>query len=430
MTYKTTATKTFLSCIAVVIITILVTVLVWDPAATITYLQSAAEYDASVSAPGAASFYSHSSKAKRSDTRATEMLFDPHGNDTMVYLHVQKTGGSAFLEHMVTLQQSVFQRVGSSLVGRAPLKLCRMGKYKWKRVGGFMNQSLDIHLEWCPRNMLNLTAETWLISEKTTGWMCGVHALYVDFIHCLKNVTKFNKMTKLKKYYPLVSPNRTFHYVTLLRHPVLRYLSEYLQTTRGGCWPLHERVCDGEVVKIPFCAQCKTQRLRNLGWHVQESLRKYLGCDVSWRNNRLTLALADNEQVTCWNRTQYTSEERGQMLLDSAKQNLLKFSFFGILEFQEESGWLFERTFGLEFGIRPPHLPFNSSLASLLLQELLLHPSLYERVVANNKLDLELYWFAVEEFGKRMRTIGKEIDTATLHSLRTLLPQSYNHTTG
>ena len=128
--------------------------------------------------------------------------------------------------------------------------------------------------------------------------------------------------------------------------------------------------------------------------------------------------------MTCWNRTQYTSEERDQMLLDSAKQNLLKFSFFGILEFQEESGWLFERTFGMEFGIRPPHLPFNSSLASLLLQELLLHPSLYERVVANNKLDLELYWFAVEEFGKRMRTIGKEIDTATLHSLRTLLPQS------
>ena len=46
---------------------------------------------------------------------------------------------------------------------------------------------------------------------------------------------------------------------------------------------------------------------------------------------------------------------------------------------------------------------------------IILHPSLYESIVANNKLDLELYWFAVEEFEKRMRAIGKEIDTDTLH---------------
>ena len=419
MAYKAATTKTFLSCIAVVIITVLVTVSVWDPLIT-SDLQSADDAQA-----GSPSFYS--SKIKRSDgSRSTEVVFDPHGNDTMVFLHVQKTGGSAFLEHMVTLQQPMFQRVGSALVGRTPLKLCKMGNYKWKRGGGFLNQTLDMHLEWCPRNMLNLKGETWLISEKTTGWMCGVHALYVDFIHCLRNVTKFNKMAKVKQYYPLVSSNRTFHYVTLLRHPVLRYLSEYLQTTRGACWPVHSRVCGGEIVtkQTPLCAHCKMKLLANSGRHVQESLKEYLGCDVIWRKNRLTFALADSEQVTCWNRTQYTSKERGELLLESAKQNLLKFSFFGILEFQKESGWLFERTFGMEFGIPPPHLPFNSSMANLLLQELLMHTSLYDKVIARNKWDLELYWFALEEFEKRMNAFGKELDTSTLHSLRSLLPQS------
>ena len=421
MAYKAATTKTFLSCIAVVIITVLVTLSVWDPLAT-SDLQSVED----TLAASEVAFYS--SKSKRSDTsRSTRVLFDPHGNDTMVFLHVHKTGGSAFLEHMVTLQQPMFQRVGSALVGRAPLKLCRMGDYKWKRGGGFLNQTLDIHLEWCPRNMLYLKGETWLVSEKTTGWMCGVHALYVDFVHCLRNITNFNKMTKVKQYSPLVSSNRTFHYITLLRHPVLRYLSEYLQTTRGACWPVHDRVCDDGMVKIkqtPLCAHCKMKLLANSGRHVQESLKEYLGCDVMWRKNRLTLALADSEQVTCWNRTQYTSKERGKILLESAKQNLLKFSFFGILEFQEESGWLFERTFGMEFGIPPPHLPLNSSMANLLLQELLVHPSLYKKVIANNKWDLELYWFAVEEFEKRMSASGKELDTSTLRSLRSLLPQS------
>ena len=425
MAYKAATTKTFLSCIAVVIITVLVKVLVWDPLIT-SDLQSAKDaHDTSASEAGSPSF--HSSRIKRSDgSKSTEVLFDPHGNDTMVFLHVQKTGGSAFLEHMVTLQQPMFQRVGSALVGRTPLKLCKMGNYKWKRVGGFLNQTLDMHLEWCPRSMLNLTGETWLISEKTTGWMCGVHALYVDFIHCLRNVTNFNKIAKVKQNYPLVSSNRTFHYITLLRHPVLRYLSEYLQTTRGACWPVHGRVCNGEIVTkhTPLCAHCKMKLLVNSGRHVQESLKEYLGCDIMWRKNRLTLALADSEQVTCWNQTQYTSKERGKLLLESAKQNLLKLSFFGILEFQEESGWLFERTFGMEFGIPPPHLPFNSSMANLLLQELLVHRSLYDKVIARNKWDLELYWFALEEFEKRMNAFGKELDTSTLHSLRSLLPPS------
>ena len=432
MNYSTAASakKIFLSCITIVLITVLMTVAVWDPATTFKEARALAAYGY---APAPAD--STSSKVKRSEDTVNMTInwqwipFDPHGNDTMVYLHIQKTGGSAFLEHLVTLQLPVFQRVGSSLVRRAPLRLCKMGEFKWLRSGGFMNhKTMEMHMEWCPRDALNLTGETWLISEKTTGWMCGVHALYVDFVRCLRNVTNYNihLAADSKHVYPSVSSSRTFHYVTLLRHPVLRYLSEYLHTTRGACWPVHQEFCNGQEIKQkkpPFCADCKRKQHYNM-----VSLGEYLACGISWRRNRLTLALADSELVTCWNKTQYTSEERGALLLESAKENLLKLAFFGILEFQEESGWLFERTFGVEFGIPPPRLPFNSSMTDLLLQALPEHQLLYEKVIANNRLDIELYWFAMEEFKKRMKAVGKELDRNTLHNLRTLLPQSHDHT--
>ena len=31
--------------------------------------------------------------------------FDPHGNDTLVFIHIQKTGGSTFVEHLHTLKE-------------------------------------------------------------------------------------------------------------------------------------------------------------------------------------------------------------------------------------------------------------------------------------------------------------------------------------
>lgn len=420
MVFRATS-KTLLLGSMVVLITVMVFVTVWDPSLHFD------EVHAGISAPKVR----RSGELEMNYTSSWQLPFDPHGNDTMVYIHIHKTGGSAFLEHLVTMQLPVFQKIGASYVRRSPLNLCQMSNSKtWKRGGGFLNmsQSLVMHMELCPRHALNLTGETWLISEKTTGWMCGVHALYVDFVHCLRDVTKYNKHAS-KTHFPFVSPNRNFHYVTLLRHPILRYLSEYLQTTRGGCWPTHARVCNGKTISSAKnthpCTICRMK-----GNKKKLSLEEFLECKHDWRNNRLTLALADSKQVTCWNKTQYTSDERGTLLLESAKRNLLKFAFFGILEFQEESGWLFERTFGVEFGIPPPHLPLNSSLATLLLQTLPDHRSLYSQAINNNRLDLELYWFALKVFRNRMKSIGKDLDKDTVHSLRTLLPHNHIHNSG
>ena len=31
--------------------------------------------------------------------------FDPHGNDTLVFIHIQKTGGTTFVGHLHTLKK-------------------------------------------------------------------------------------------------------------------------------------------------------------------------------------------------------------------------------------------------------------------------------------------------------------------------------------
>ena len=65
-----------------------------------------------------------------------------------------------------------------------------------------------------------------------------------------------------------------------------------------------------------------------------------------YRTNRMTISLADHDEATCWNKTRYTRKERDQILLESAKSNLLKFSYFRITDFPSESSELFEKTFG------------------------------------------------------------------------------------
>ena len=61
----------------------------------------------------------------------------------------------------------------------------------------------------------------------------------------------------------------------------------------------------------------------------------------------MTISLADHDEATCWNKTRYTRKERDQILLESAKSNLLKFSYFRITDFPSESSELFEKTFGV-----------------------------------------------------------------------------------
>ena len=74
------------------------------------------------------------------------------------------------------------------------------------------------------------------------------------------------------------------------------------------------------------------------------------------------MMLANLEEVGCYNKSCYAKKEREARMLASAKRNLEEFAFFGITEYLEESGILFEKRLGLQFGKPMEQLPFSISV--------------------------------------------------------------------
>lgn len=91
--------------------------------------------------------------------------FDIKGNDVIVFLHIQKTGGTTFGRHLV---QNVRLEVPCD---------CRPGQKK------------------CTCYRPN-RKETWLFSRFSTGWSCGLHADWTELTNCVPGVLnkKENRM--------------------------------------------------------------------------------------------------------------------------------------------------------------------------------------------------------------------------------------------
>ena len=312
---------------------------------------------------------------ERSPQAAVRIQFDPYGMDTIVYIHIQKTGGSEFLEHLVTVRIPLERVTLSNDSGTLPtpdpntqsIQLCRTSP-----TGGWKRGKTRLHHEVCPRDWEHQNGDTWLISEKTTAWNCGVHPFYTDFKNCLQNQSKFNQLWKKDNGKIMrLGDNNRFHYVAMLRHPILRYVSEYLQVSRGACWQ-HEDKCRGKnaqrklspgQLKCPDNFQCKKDIMK--AFLTNLTLETFVRCTESWSINRMTLMLADHELATCWDKKKYSCEQKDRILLESAKSNLRKFSYFGINEFFVDSGSLFEETFGVSFG-NPVHLTVHTLATSLI----------------------------------------------------------------
>ena len=297
--------------------------------------------------------------------RGVQIPFDPYKADTMVYMHIQKTGGSEFLEHLVTAQMPLERVQLSNNSGLLPtpdpstksIQLCRTSSTGgWNRGGDYLGNGSTVIMqhELCPRDWKHPNGNTWLVSEKTTAWNCGVHPFYTDFKKCLRNPFIFNHNAQMmyKDSVTRLSEHNRFHYVVILRHPLLRYISEYLHVSRGACWAREDkcirrsrkwiwRIFDPWRLKCPENLQCRKDIVEKFLDNL--TLEKFLRCTESWSVNRMTLSLADHELATCWDKKRYSHEHRDQILLASAKSNLRNFSYFGLNEFLKESGSLFER---------------------------------------------------------------------------------------
>lgn len=77
------------------------------------------------------------------------------------------------------------------------------------------------------------------------------------------------------------SPNRKFYYITLLRDPVSRYLSEWRHVQRGATWKTSLHMCDGRTPtpeELPSCYE-------GSDWSGC-TLQQFMDCPYNLANNR------------------------------------------------------------------------------------------------------------------------------------------------
>uniref|UniRef100_A0A8C6IRJ8 Heparan-sulfate 6-O-sulfotransferase n=1 Tax=Melopsittacus undulatus TaxID=13146 RepID=A0A8C6IRJ8_MELUD len=190
---------------------------------------------------------------------------------------------------------------------------------------------------------------------------------------------------------------RNFYYITMLRDPVSRYLSEWKHVQRGATWKTSLHMCDGRSPtpdELPTCYEGDD-------WSGV-SLQEFMDCSYNLANNRQVRMLADLSLVGCYNLTFMNESERNMILLQSAKNNLKNMAFFGLTEFQRKTQYLFERTFNLKF--ISPFTQFNVTRAS----NVDIGEDVRQRIEELNFLDVQLYEYAKDLFLQRFQYSKQE----------------------
>nr|CAG4652191.1 EOG090X0E58 [Triops cancriformis] len=282
--------------------------------------------------------------------------FDIRGHDVIVFLHIQKTGGTVFGRH---------------LVQDLDLKRPCVCHQEYKRCDCFRPNS----------------KEHWLFSRYSTGWKCGLHADWTELTSCVDHrLDQFEGKSKKRNYF----------YITVLREPVHRYLSEYRHVKRGATWKYSKHLCNGREPTPEELPRCYDGNV----WE-DVTMNSFLACTHNLANNRQTRMLADLTLVGCYNQSYVDPAERERIMLASAKSNLAKMAYFGLTELQQVSQYVFEETFNLHFTV--PFEQYNTTFADLALEEI--SPSQFEQIRQANKLDLELYAYAVQLLESRFQKL-------------------------
>lgn len=283
---------------------------------------------------------------------ANKLKFNISDKDLLVFMHIQKTGGTTFEKHLVRDLKIEPTCSCSNLKRRCDCK--RPGNSKINSFPG----------------------STWLISRFSTGWICGLHPDWTQLQDCL------------------VGLKRLF-LVTWLRHPVHRIVSEFRHVHRGATW----RSARG------YCKQYDTQLCypNSENW-LEVSLDEFLDCSSNMGLNRQTRMLADYSEIECSSTSDNSSAADNKEMLNSAKRTLKKMAFFGLCEHQRASQFVFEKTLGLEFAGEFSQSQDNKT-AEYVRQ---LSERLKKKIILRNNMDLELYQYATELFRERCRTFGND----------------------
>lgn len=279
--------------------------------------------------------------------------FNITDQDLMVLLHIQKTGGTTFERHLV-----------HDLIIPSP---CDCNEDR-KRCFCSRAVSKD--------STKTIADSTWLISRFSTGWACGLHADWTQLNDCLRNIPKL-------------------FFITFLRHPLHRFISEFRHVQRGATW----RTSKGH------CALYNTQLCYNnqINW-LNVSLEDFMDCPNNMAVNRQTRMLANYNLIGCPSNSVTNSVEHNDMMLASAIDNLKNIAFFGLCEEQELSQLIFEKTFNLKF--KQNFRQSDDDKTKVLIEKL---PSnIIARILRINHLDIKLYDYAKNLFRSRCEQLSSK----------------------
>jgi len=233
--------------------------------------------------------------------------------NVLVYLHIQKTGGTTFNRHLV-----------SDIKGHKCIQ----------HLDDNRKSPSKYHRTVCNHRG---SENTWLFSRYSHGWPCGVHADWTALKECVNKKLRKDEGPNKRRYY----------YVTYIREPLQRFVSEWQHVARGATWKRQKLRCGGQENKVPDCYEGED-------W-TGVTLKQFLDCPSNLGFNRQTRMLSSLLEVGCY---KYIADDSafnvnktvGNFLLESAISNLAtSIPFFGMLEYQRESQLLFEKTFNLEF---------------------------------------------------------------------------------
>lgn len=307
--------------------------------------------------------------------------FDMGGNDIMVFLHIQKTGGTKFGIQLVS-NLDIERPCQSSRPKRSQNLETEFTKSK-------VNKRKRVWHCFRPGS-----SNIWLFSRHHLGWPCGLHADWTEHKECVPRY--MNKREGRNN-------QRKFFYVTIVREPVSRFLSEFnFVVKNNSTWSGAFLRCNGRSPtkkELPPCFVGK-----NL---TDITIDEFTGCPWNLAINRQTRMLADLRLVNCYNTKSMSVLKRRKVMLQSAMKNLQKMTYFALMEYQEESQYLFEKTFGLKFFTPFIQLTENETRGGKLLPEL--NNSALDQIRVLNSLDVELYSFAKNLFFERV-TYFKETD--------------------
>uniref|UniRef100_A0A8C2XJZ4 Heparan-sulfate 6-O-sulfotransferase n=1 Tax=Cyclopterus lumpus TaxID=8103 RepID=A0A8C2XJZ4_CYCLU len=279
--------------------------------------------------------------------------FNIKGDDVIVFLHIQKTGGTTFGRHLV--RNIRLEQPCDCKPGQKKCTCHRPGK-----------------------------EESWLFSRFSTGWSCGLHADWTELTNCVPVIMDKDKEAQRNI--------RNFYYITMLRDPVSRYLSEWKHVQRGATWKTALHMCDGRSPtqdELPTC-------YNGDDWSGV-TLTEFMNCPSNLANNRQVRMLADLSLVGCYNLSSMNESQRNHILLSSAMSNLKNMAFYGLTEFQRKTQYLFERTFSLRF------IAAFTQINSTRAANVDLSEPVRRRIEELNYLDVQLYEYAKDLFLQRFQ---------------------------